>query len=254
MDLALCDDQRGASGQAQGYTVKDGTAEAGGYHDELGIQADGGLCASALTLAHLPQRLAAADLLPPDLLHTLRRPTPLPEGARVDYGFGVRRGALLGHPLWGHTGGMTTYWSALAHFPEDDLTVAVLTNTDGSAVDALHVFGAAATAALNLPEIALDDRPVTADEQASYAGTYDGSDTVIHIQPAGPRLRRVVGDDEETALILQRQGPRVFGRTDYPLDRLIFHVPDKEAVGFSVYYNGFFATYHPRVDEAASLN
>lgn len=45
-----------------------------------------------------------------------------------DYGLGVELGDLQGHPKFGHGGKFGGFNSALAHYPDNDLTIAVLAN------------------------------------------------------------------------------------------------------------------------------
>ncbi len=126
----------------------------------------------------------------------MRERTTLASGVSIDYGLGVRRGMLEGHELWGHTGGMDTYWSVLARYPDDDVTIAVLVNTDGADADALTVAGDVARVVLQLGEPVLADLPVTPTEAAAFSGTYDRSSDRFRIYAEAEHLRRVVEGSE----------------------------------------------------------
>ena len=52
-----------------------------------------------------------------------------------DYGLGVQRERLSGRVSWGHSGLLRGFTGLMLHFPDDDLTVVVLTNQDRVALD-----------------------------------------------------------------------------------------------------------------------
>ena len=111
-------------------------------YSEAGVQGDGGLCSTVLDLGRLPAALAEHRLIPEARIAEMLQPTVLANGASVDYGLGTRLGSLEGHPVWGPTGSfLLTYGSTLAHYPEDDVTIAVLINTTNTAADALVIEG-----------------------------------------------------------------------------------------------------------------
>jgi CubicO group peptidase (beta-lactamase class C family) len=45
-----------------------------------------------------------------------------------DYGLGARRGHFAGHAAVGHRGGLRGFESSLWHFPQDDVSIALLSN------------------------------------------------------------------------------------------------------------------------------
>src|SRR2546430_4188285 len=71
----------------------------------------------------------------------MRSPTPLLSGVSIDYGLGTRLGKIGGHRMIGHTGTGGGFNNVLLRFPDDDLTVVVLTNADGGKNSALTVAG-----------------------------------------------------------------------------------------------------------------
>jgi D-alanyl-D-alanine carboxypeptidase len=124
----------------RGYDWVDGEHTTGNtIFDEPGIRGDGGLCASVADLVRAPEAFSA--LLGAEGMEMLLSPSSLSGGASVDYGLGTRLGTWRGRAQWGHTGGMTTYWAVLVHLPDEDLTIAVLQNTDGGDQDAFTLEG-----------------------------------------------------------------------------------------------------------------
>jgi CubicO group peptidase (beta-lactamase class C family) len=247
---APCDLVFGSPAATRGYDAKDSGLVASRLIGAPNIVADGGLCSTVGDLSRLPTALARGNVVNAASLAAMREPTTLASGIAIDYGLGVRRGVLEGHELWGHTGGMDSYWSVLARYPDDDVTIVVLVNTEGADEDALTIAGNVARVVLRLGEPVLADLPVTPKEAAAYAGTYQRSSDRIRIYAEAGHLRRAVEGSERPpgTLLCQAQGSFAF-TVEYPMDRLVFHVVGDRAVGSSEYYNGIFAEYSNRVDQ-----
>jgi CubicO group peptidase (beta-lactamase class C family) len=244
-----CDLLFGSAPATRGYDVAESGLVASRLIGAPNIVADGGLCSTVGDLARLPTALESGEVVSAASLATMREPTTLASGVAVDYGLGVRRGTLEGHTLWGHTGGMSSYWAVLARYPSEDVTIAVLVNTEGADADALTVAGNVARVVLQLGEPEMADLPVTTAEATTYAGTYERGADRIRIYPEAGRLRRAIEGSERPpgTLLNQAEGSFAFS-AEYPMDRLVFHVIGDRAVGSSEYYNGIFAAYSSRVD------
>lgn len=212
-----------------------------------GLIGDGGLCSTVADLARLPGALRRGGGVSEAAFAGMMQPITLSNGVVVDYGQGVRLGVLDGHALWGHTGGMQTYWSALVHYPETSTTIVVLVNTDGAAEDALTIEGDVARVVLRLARPVLRDEPLSRAEVGAFSGLYaDGTGSII-VEDGGDGMRRVIPNDARPPRALRYQGEGVFGWSEYPLDRLRFHRVGDRAIGLSEYYNGIFATYRHAV-------
>jgi CubicO group peptidase (beta-lactamase class C family) len=59
-------------------------------------------------------------------------PMPLTGGGSADYGFGWQIDAVDGHRRVHHGGSLPGFRAEFARFPDDQLTVIVLTNADGA--------------------------------------------------------------------------------------------------------------------------
>ena len=122
----------------------------------------------------------------------------------------------------------------LARYPDDDVTIAVLVNTEGGEADALTVAGNVAGVVAQLGEPVLADLPVTPAEATAYGGTYQRGPNRFRIYSEAGQLRRVVEGSERPPGKLLHQGEGSFAFTvDYPMDRLVFHVVDGRSVGSS---------------------
>lgn len=241
-DTALCDDVRAT----RGYEPAADGFRRSRIYEAPSIRADGGLCSTVLDLVALPRSLARSGWLSERSLKLMLGPTRLGNGTLIDYGLGVRRGSLEGRSLWGHTGGMVTYWSTVAYYPEEDVTIAVLVNTDGADSDALVVEGLVARAVFGLADARLADRKLPRAVAKQLGGTYGVGSDVIEVVSHGKRIElRTSGQAPGLRpLLLQRDGS--FGYEAYPMDRVIFHKLRGAPVGLSEYHNGIFATYRPR--------
>jgi CubicO group peptidase (beta-lactamase class C family) len=131
------------------------------------------LCSTAGDVLRFLHALNTGTLIRPESVRFMRTPTELPDGVAIDYGLGTRIGSLHGHRMVGHTGSGDGWTAAMEFYPDDDLSVVVLTNTASSQharVVAQHI----AEKLLHLP----DDQPAEVDAAAlgRWAGLYDNDE------------------------------------------------------------------------------
>ena len=88
----------------------------------------GALVSTVLDLAKWDAALGSKSLLPKSVWERMWTPATLTDGTKADYGFGWVVSDYQGHPSVGHSGGIPGFMSHAERFPEDDLTVIVLTN------------------------------------------------------------------------------------------------------------------------------
>ena len=251
-ETTLCDDVVDA--RTVGYEWSGDELLLSALDAERGVRGDAGLCATIGDLARLPNALLSGRLLGPENLEAMLEPTSLSSRVSVDYGLGVMQGQFAGRRLWGHLGGAgSSYVSALGHFPDADLSVAVLINTRSASTGALQIFGDVARVVLAV-DLELEDQPVGPELGRSVAGLYEGdrSRTRRQMEYDEGRVIRTSPGDPASQLVLLHQGQAVFGRADWPADRFAFHMPDGTAVAYSVYYNGFFDGFYTRIDESVT--
>lgn len=244
--LRLC--EPGAPGHAAGYLSRNRELVPEPAYSIRGLLGEGGLCATAEDLARLPREVAAGRWISVNMLASMISPTRLSGGELIDYGLGVRGGSLGPSRAWGHTGGgLDGSWASVAYYPGRRMSVAVTANGTGSDVDAATLQSAIA-AALLVPAPP-EARPVDASLVTAVAGAYrrgDATTCVIRTQEGLTRLR--IGSTAAPTPLLH-QGAAHFSRRDFPLDRIIFQIEGGRALGYSVYYDGFFAEYWTRAPE-----
>lgn len=105
----------------------------------------------------------------------MRAPTVLSDGTQVDYGLGTRLGELQGHRIFGHTGNGGGFNNVLEYYPDDDLTIVVLINSDSS-VTALTIAGRIARSVLNIPPTTISEHPLSEGEIISLSGKFESAE------------------------------------------------------------------------------
>lgn len=114
---------------AKGYTMRDGkVAPAQAIHMSV-PHAAGALIGSIGDLAKWNAALHAGKVVPEPYLAQMKAPTKL-AGGDSPYGFGLQAGEVRGQPAIGHGGGIFGFSTDSIYLPEDDVFVAVFTNSD----------------------------------------------------------------------------------------------------------------------------
>jgi Beta-lactamase len=103
-----------------------------------------------------------------------------PQDPKAQYGFAMILNHEEEHRRIGQHGSLLGYSGSLYDFPEDGVTIVVLTNTEGQ--NAYAISRALARAVLGLPQLPtppaataekpLDDKGVSVEERKQFAGTY----------------------------------------------------------------------------------
>jgi len=238
---SLCDERPEDPLRARIHDVGPDGFEVSRLDHQPGYTSAGGICTTIEDLVRLPGALTRSGLLSDSALARMLSPTVLVGGPTIDYGLGVRLGVIDRHATWGGMGGVGTYWAVLIHVPDDEITVAVLQNTDGAGEDALTIAGAVVRAALGLGPPTL--RPAGVEHLGRFAGRYDDEGGGFAIALVGDSLIRSRGSKHALVPL----GPLEFGWGLFPMDRFRFHELDGEIVGVSDYYNGLFAGFFPRL-------
>jgi CubicO group peptidase (beta-lactamase class C family) len=115
--------------RASGYTLRNGQLVHIRRHAQVELPSHYGICSTVKDLVRWEAALTGGKVVQPSSLDQLWTPVRLNDGTSRPYGFGWRVEALFGHRLITHTGITGTEYS---RFPDDGLTVIVLTNLGSS--------------------------------------------------------------------------------------------------------------------------
>jgi CubicO group peptidase (beta-lactamase class C family) len=170
-DTRTCPDAQDYPRAARGYRVdRDRLAPA----LPIAMQnpyAAGALCSTTRDLVAFAGALAGGRVVDARAWATMTTPPTLAGGRPSSYGHGLSVSALDGHRRVGHNGGISGFSSYLAIYPDDDLYVVVLANTE---TPLTGILGARlARAALGIPEPIVKDLPISAEEAAPLLGVYE---------------------------------------------------------------------------------
>jgi len=167
---SYCDQTAIVPHRAEGYEVADGKL----VNDEpLSMAlpgAAGALCSNVLDLLRWQRALDNNTLISAESRTLMTTEATLNDGSGTGYGYGLGLGEMQGHRKVSHGGGINGFNTMLATYPDDDLVVVVLTNTNGSGPGSLEA--QISRLALGLPLEQRLDLPTDDVDLARYAGTY----------------------------------------------------------------------------------
>ncbi len=165
-----CDVTRVVPQRASGYEYEDGTLINAFFLSMNVPGAAGAMCSTVGDLMAWTRMLHAGEVVTRASLRQMTTPTVVVSGDTIPYGFGLGVGELEGHRSVAHGGGINGFISSLAHYPDDGVTVAVLTNAGSGPAGRIGQMVARAALGLDLPRV--EDRPVTAELIQRVVGTY----------------------------------------------------------------------------------
>lgn len=111
-------------GRVEGYARDEALGLRNIDYDDHAAYAAGGLLASAGDLFRWARAVLAGDLFSIELVHESLTPF------RGDYGYGWQVRRFFDRPIYNHTGGIDGFSSHLAHYPEQEMTIVVLSNVE----------------------------------------------------------------------------------------------------------------------------
>ncbi|QEH38597.1 Penicillin-binding protein 4* [Aquisphaera giovannonii] len=153
-------------GRAQGYEWDGKAFRNGEYVSPTQPFAAGMLVSTVDDLVKWDAALRDHTLLDAATLEAMWQPAPLPKGGKAQYGFGWGVSRVNGHRRISHGGGISGFSTELMRFPDDGLTVIVLTNAEGGAAGPI----AAGIAGRVLPALAEKPAEPIVDNDAPTTG------------------------------------------------------------------------------------
>lgn len=165
------DDYRIIPHRAQGYDAWDGTPIHAAQISMTVPFSAGALGSTAPDLLDWQEALTTGRLISTDSYARMTTAGRLSDGRSTTYGFGVMIGGMLGHRKLSHAGTISGFRAQLAHYPDDRLTIALLSNNGHTAVEAIE--SRIARVVLEIAEPAVEDVALSAAELVRFAGSYE---------------------------------------------------------------------------------
>jgi CubicO group peptidase (beta-lactamase class C family) len=124
--------------RSTGYTTENGVVMNIALLDLTWPFAVGSLCSTVTDLLRWSAALHGGRVLSAELYQKMTTAVTLNDGSKTEYGYGLRVSSLDGHRVLDHGGGMPGYSTHLAYYPDDRLTIVVLTNHDNGGAGPIH--------------------------------------------------------------------------------------------------------------------
>jgi D-alanyl-D-alanine carboxypeptidase len=200
--------------------------------------AAGSLCSTVGDLAAWTRLLHSGKLVKQSSLAAMTTPAKLTSGRPMQYGFGLFMDTVGTHRRIHHGGGINGFISELAYYPDDSLTVVVLSNTAPAPSD--EVAENLARVAFGMPLLpdrppAPADLPIAADEITRVSGNYkvtwpDGSKRNARIYANGQQLMLQI-ENQPAIRMMKQSAPNTFAAMGQP-GRIVVDVIEGKVVGF----------------------
>ena len=98
----------------------------------LAVRPSGALLSNVIDLAKWDAALYTAKPLTPETRHRAWTPVRLNDGSTHPYGFGWELGTYKGHRTVAHGGSLQGFRSHFSRFPDDRISIVVLTNSSAA--------------------------------------------------------------------------------------------------------------------------
>ena len=185
---SYCDDRAIVPHRAAGYDAQGGHVLNAVPLSLNTPGAAGSLCSTVLDLVRWQQAFDAARPISAASREQIRTSGKLNDGKATNYGFGLSVGPFEGRRAFTHSGGINGFASWLARYPDDELTVTVLTNSSSGPATGIGELVARVVLGIPLPTLA--DLPVPAAIRAGLVGRYEinGAPLVVTDGPKGLEL------------------------------------------------------------------
>jgi CubicO group peptidase (beta-lactamase class C family) len=222
---SYCDDFTLVRGLSHAYRMA-GDAPVPAQENDMAYNADLRFCSTVSDLYRMWRAVTEVPLIKAETF--ARMTTATGAAARLDpkdsasrYGLAIRLNHEEGHRNIGQHGSLFGYSGSLYDFPDDQLTVVVLTNTEGQ--NAYAIGRALARTMLGLAQLppraaspprTLADQPVTPSERQQLAGTYQ------------LKLEQVTADLHDSYAVYRRTY-RVFDENGWLMIQPLGYAPER---------------------------
>jgi CubicO group peptidase (beta-lactamase class C family) len=209
-----CDDFNVVRGLSHAYR-RFGAGYEPANEDDMAYNSDLRFCSTVGDLLQLWRAISEKKLVRSETFKQMTTPEGVamqmsPTDANAHYGFAISMNQEEDHKRIGQHGSLMGYSGSLYEFPADNLTIVVLTNTEGQ--NAYAITRALARAVLGLPDLpvggggnsaerVLADKSTTAAERAQVSGTY-----VLKLERLTPQLHDSFAQYRRTYRVFDENG------------------------------------------------
>jgi CubicO group peptidase (beta-lactamase class C family) len=232
-----CDDRALVPNRARGYAIVNGELMHAARVSMSQAYAAGAVCSNVRDLIRWSRLLWAGAAIGDDAYEAMVTPATLVDGTAIEYGYGMAIGYLEGHHRVSHVGGMLGFAGQIAHYDEDDVTIVVLTNTEGAKASTIEA--EIARLMLGLGDQEILDLLLSPEELEQYTGTYDLRLTQVTVTADAGRLETEVSvPGIEGSHTLLYQGNETFVSRADPDVSVTFEVEGGRARTFVLSHRG----------------
>jgi D-alanyl-D-alanine carboxypeptidase len=237
---SACDDVGLIRHRARGYTLAGKQLQNASFISLAPPKGGGNLCSTAKDLVKWTHALASGGFISRNSYALMTSPGELSDGRHIGYGFGLFLSALDGRKEIFHGGGINGFTGFVGFYPDADVTVVVLTNSDGAHLYDGHLAHRLVRALLKLPETRPSEISSHMSGLSQFVGTYRiGSDS-IDVRADSSRL---IADGEgivkqlwERVFVYRDRG--VFTSLENPQVALHFTVSERGAARLAITLSG----------------
>ncbi len=230
------------------FVLKDQTFTVSKYNAITWLLGDGGLSTNSIELSQLTYLVFSEGFLPKSLIDEMLQSPTLKNGAKSDYGLGVRKGELFNEPVWGHTGGGSTSTNVMTWYPESEISIAVQVNTDNTPLNAIEIESQILPIIFWDRNLGIDTLNLENKHIKEYEGLFSDCpryphqkrtiSTYVH---SDGNLYRKRKESQSIGQKLIPVGIGIFAPEEFPLDRVVFDRNDEgDVVAMKDYNNGHF--------------
>ncbi len=231
------DDRALVRHRARGYKVAERNFVNADYVSQSQAYAAGAVCSSAQDLVRWMHALGHGGVVSPESYARMIQPGTLANGSSVEYGFGLAVSYLEQHHRINHVGGTLGFAGQISYYYDDDVTIVVLSNTEGAKV--ANMESDIARLMLGLGNRTVKDLLLAPEELKQYSGVYEVKPGEVEIKPANGRLEvDLAVPGVEGRYVLLNQGKNVFHVESDSEISLRFALEDGVAKRFVLSYKG----------------
>jgi D-alanyl-D-alanine carboxypeptidase len=225
-------------GRAHGYRHSAQKLENAPRYDPLLPFAAGAVMSTASDLLKYRRGVFGDGPTPAVLRTMLLQQDRLPDGFVLPYTLGcLVLSDLAGHRRIGHPGDIYGFSAQYSYYPDDDLTIVILTNTQDAAFPPISIEQKIARALLGIPVPSIKDVALPAETATRWVGEYEvgdlrfGFDRIAFVVKDGS-LQMELGGEGAPATPLRYQGG----------SRFVSSVDDEQQIDFAPATGGVQAT------------